>query len=108
MPNPYLQSWGRANRVIFDAGKKETMVISTIGGTGGPVKLLGIDFDNKLVMSTASHKCATAAAYKTKALLRARRYYSTVCLVMLYKNHILLLIHYHTAGIYFAFTSVLQ
>ena len=27
-----LHSWGRANRVIFDAGKEETMVISTVGG----------------------------------------------------------------------------
>ena len=103
-----LHSWGRANRVIFDAGKEETMVISTVGGAGGPVKLLGIEFDNKLTMSTATHKCATSAALKAKALLRARRFYSTADLVMLYKSHILSFIEYRTAGIHFASTSVLN
>ena len=103
-----LHSWGRANRVIFDAGKEETMVVSTVGGTGGPVKLLGIEFDNKLIMSTAAHKCATSAALRTKALLRSRRYYSTVDLVMLYKSHVLSFIEYRTAGIHFASTSVLR
>ena len=69
-----LHSWGRANRVIFDAGNEETMVISTVRGAGGPVKLLGIEFDNKLTMSTAAHKCATSVALKAKALFRARRF----------------------------------
>ena len=103
-----LHSWGRANRVIFDAGKEETMVVATLGGAGGPVKLLRIQFDNKLRMATASHKCATSAALKTKALLRARRHFSTVDLVMLYKSHGLWFIEYRTAGRHFASTSVLQ
>ena len=74
-----LHDWGRANRVTFDAGKDETMIISTVSADGGPVKLLGIKFDNKLIMNTAAHKCATSAALKTKSLLRAHRYYSTCC-----------------------------
>ena len=78
-----LHAWGRANRVTFDAGKEDTMIISTVSADGGPVKLLGIEFDNKLIMDMAAHKCATSAAFKTRSLLRAHRYYSTANFVML-------------------------
>ena len=67
MPGGFAFEGGHANRVIFDAGKnEETIVISTTDGIGGPAKVLGIALDNKLIMSTASHKCATSAALKTK------------------------------------------
>ena len=72
-----LHAWRHANRVVFDAGKEETMIIQTVNADGGPVELLGIDFDNKMTMSIAAHKCATSAALKTRALLRAQRFYST-------------------------------
>ena len=71
------------------------------------MKLLGIDFDNKLQMGSATHKCATKAALKTRALLRSRRFYNHVDLIMLYKSHVLSYIEYRTAGIHFATTSVL-
>ena len=103
-----LHAWGRANRVVFDAGKEETMIVATVNPLGGPVKLLGINFDNKLIMANAVHKCATAAAWRTKALLRTRRFYSTLELVLLYKSHVLSYIEYRTPGIHFASTSVLQ
>ena len=103
-----LHTWGRANRVTFDAGKEETMVISTTEACGGPAKLLGIHFDCKLVMSVAAHKCATKAAWKTRSLLRVRRFYSTVDLVALYKSHVLSYIEYRTPGVHFASTSVLN
>ena len=103
-----LHTWGRANRVTFDAGKEETMVVSTTEACGGPAKLLGIEFDCKLVMSIASHKCATKAAWKTRSLLRVRRFYSTNDLVMLYKSHVLSFIEYRTSGLHFASTSVLN
>ena len=103
-----LHTWGRANGVTFDAGQEETMIISSTEPCGGPAKLLGIEFDNKLLMATAAHKCATKAAWKTKALLRARRFYTTVDLVMLFKSHVLSFIKYRTPGIHFASTSVLN
>ena len=84
------------------------MIVSTTEPCGGPAKLLGIEFDNKLIMATATHKCATKAAWRTKALLRVRRFYSTVDLVMLYKSHVLSFIEYRTAGVHFASTSVLN
>ena len=94
--------------MIFDAGKEDTMIVSTVDPLGGPIMLLGINFDNKLIMANAVHKCATTAAWKTRALLRTRRFYSTLDLVMMYKSHVLSYIEYPTPGIHFACTSVLQ
>ena len=51
-----MHAWGCANRVTFDVGKEEIMIISTVSAFGGPVKLLGIEFGNKLIMDTAAHK----------------------------------------------------
>ena len=102
-----LHKWGQANAVSFDAGKEETMIISTTDACGGPAKLLGIDFDNKLIMAMAAHKCAKKAAWKSKSLLRVRRFYSTPDLVMLFKSHVLSFIEYRTAGIHFASTTAL-
>ena len=59
-----LHKGGQANRVVFDAGKEQSIVMSTTDPSGGPAKVLGIDFDSKLVMRTAAHKCATKAAWK--------------------------------------------
>ena len=84
------------------------MIVSTVDPLGGPIMLLGINFDNKLIMANAVHKCATTAAWKTRALLRTRRFYSTLDLVMMYKSHVLSYIEYRTPGIHFACTSVLQ
>ena len=84
------------------------MVISNVEGVGGPVKLLGVQFDNKLIMNTASTKCAKKAAFKLKSLLRCRRFYSTVDLVMLYKSHVLSFIEYRTPALHFASSSVLN
>ena len=78
-----LHKWGKANRVTFDAGKEEFMIISTVDPVGGPAKILGIEFDNRLVMGGATHKCATKAAWKCKSLLRVHRFYSLVDLVLL-------------------------
>ncbi len=102
-----LHAWGRANSVTFDAGKEETMIVSNVDGMGGPAKLLGVEFDNKLVMRTAAHKCARKAAFKTKSLLRCRRFYSLGDLVMLYKSHVMSYVEYRTPGLHFASSSVL-
>ena len=100
--------WGAANSVTFDASKEEFMIISTTEPLGGPIKLLGIEFDNRLLMNIAAHNCAKKAAWKTKSLLRARRFYSIIDMLMLFKSHVLSFIEYRTAGIHFASTSVLK
>ena len=84
------------------------MILSHVDGIGGPIKLLGVEFDCKLNMSTAVHKCARTAAFKTKSLLRCRRFYSLNDLVMLYKSHVLSYVEYRTPAIHLAPTSVLN
>ena len=83
-------------------------MLATVDGQGGPVKLLGVEFDNKLVMATAAHNCARKAAFKTKSLLRSRRFYSVNDLVMLYKSHVMSYVEYRTPGLHFASSSVLN
>ena len=103
-----LHKWGRANRVTFDAGKEETMIVSRTSVCGGPAKILGIEFNSKLVMGTASHNCAAKAAWKIRSLLRIHRFYSVNDLILLYKAHVLSYIEYRTPGLHFASTSVLH
>ena len=103
-----LHAWGRANAVTFDSGKEDTMIMSTTDACGGPAKLLGIEFDNKLVMTGAVHRAAKKAAWRTKSLLRVRRFYSIPDLVMLFKSHVLSFIEYRTPGVHFASSSVLN
>ena len=94
--------------MIFDAGKEDAMIFSTVDPLGGPIKLLEINFDNKLSMVYAVHnKCAATAARKTRALFRIHRVYSTLDLVMMYKSHVLSYIEYRTLGIHFSFASIL-
>ena len=71
-------------------------------------KLLGVEFDNRLRMNVAVHKCARRAAWKTKSMLRSRRFYSDSDLIVLYKSHVLSYIEYRTAGIHVAASSVLR
>ena len=84
-----LHKWGQANRVVFDAGKEQSMVIFTADPSGGPANVLGIDFDSKSVMSTAAHKCATNAEWKPGFLLGDRKFYSVSDLLLLYKSNVL-------------------
>ena len=84
------------------------MIVSNVEPCGGPATLLGIEFDNRLVMSIAVHTCAKNAAWKTKSLLRAQRVYNTVDMLMLFRSHVLLYIQYKTTGAHFASTSVLR
>lgn len=59
-------------------------------------------------MRGASHKCATKAAWKTRSLLRVRRFCSTYGVIPLSKAHALSYIEYITHGLHFASTSVLD
>ena len=103
-----LRKWGQANNVIFDASKDQHIVNSTTDPSGGPAKVLGIDFDNKLIMNTTAHTCKIKAACKTRSILRVRRFYSVSNLLLLHKSHVLSCVEYRTAGLHFVSTSVLN
>ena len=52
-------------------------------------KILGILFDNRLLMHHAIHDLAIGAGWRLKSLLRASRYFSQAELVRLYKAQVL-------------------
>ena len=103
-----LHRWGQANAVTFDAGKEDFLVLCGVEPSGGPAKLLGIEFDNRLRMAIAVHNCAAKASWKTKTLLRSWRFFSTTDLIMMFKSHVLSFIEYRTPGIYHACSTVLS
>ena len=84
------------------------MIILNVYACSGPTKLLGIEFDNRLLMYIAMHTCAKTTAWKTKSLLRARRFYNTVDMLMLYTSHVLSCMDCKPGGIHFVAASVLR
>ena len=91
-----LHSWGRANKVTFDAGKESRHIISKTDPTDSTFHLLGVDFDCKLLMNDATHSCTIAASWKLRSLLRTRRFYTGGDLIHMFKTHILSFIEYRT------------
>ena len=68
-----LHSWGSANRVAFDAGKESLHIVSRSGPFGPNFKILGVEFDPKLLMHKTVHDCARECGWKLQALLRTWR-----------------------------------
>jgi hypothetical protein len=103
-----LHTWGQGNQVIFDAGKESFMIISTTEPEGGPIRLLGIDFDAKLQMHTAIGECVREASWRLRTLLRTRRFHTDAELLMLFKAHVLSFLEYRTPAIFHASETALE
>ena len=84
-----LHHWGAANRVVFDASKEHHIILSRTDPLGDDFRLLGIEFDCKLLMHVAIREVVTEASRRVKALLKTQRYYSKQQLIILYKQQIL-------------------
>jgi hypothetical protein len=102
-----VHDWGDANQVTFDAAKEHMLILNRQRPHGGGFKLLGVDFDCKLVMSDAVYDLVTQCRWKLKAILRTRRFNSGEGLINLYKAQILSFIEYRTAAIYHACSTAL-
>ena len=103
-----LHAWGQANQVTFDPAKESMHIISRRTAYGNNFTILGIEFDNKLVMRDAVHLCAIEAGWRIKSILRPRRYFKDTELVSLYKTHALSHIEYRTPGVAHASVSILS
>ena len=103
-----LHSWGRANQVSFDASKESKHILSKTDPLGADFKLLGIEFDTGLQMTSAVRSLVGKVRWKNKMLLRSRRSFSTMDLVLQYKQQVLSYIEYRTPGIFHATTTVLK
>ena len=103
-----LHVWGEANGVRFDPGKESMHILSRAHSAGPNFKVLGIDFDCKLLVDDTVRECATQAAWKLRTLLRTARFHTVTELVVLYKSHILSYVEYRTAAIAHAATTTLH
>ena len=103
-----MHRWGAANRVVFDPGKEEFILLRRRDAIGNDFRLLGVVFDPQLLMKRGAKKIATEAGWRLKAILRARRYFSTPELMRLYKAHVLSFIESGMPGYYHASPSCLD
>ena len=67
-----LHSWGRANQVEFHPGKESSHILSRSRPIGESFKILGVEFDCKLVMADAVLDLAKEARWKLKSVLRTK------------------------------------
>ena len=103
-----VHKWGRANQVIFEGTKEKFAIIHHTAGTGEDFKLLGLEFDVKLVMRPCAEKLATKAQAKLTALLRTRAFYDDPAIIRSYKAHVLCILELGAAAFYHASDSVLD
>ena len=103
-----VHTWGRTNRVSFDAAKEHLVVMHPSEYHGDPFKLLGLMVDLDLRMHTAIDQLLSKIRPKTTAILRTRGYYGTGELINQYKTHIWCLVEMHCGGYFHAATSLLD
>ena len=103
-----VHSWGRANRVSFDAAKEHVVILHPAEGVGQSFKLLGCMIDVDLRMNSAVEQVLSKIRPKIMAILRTRGYYSIADLILQFKTHIWGLIEAHMGGYFHAAPSLLQ
>ncbi len=105
-----LHRWGHGNRVLFDPGKEEFHVIHRAHHRrdASIFKILGIEFDARLVMKHAAQELARQAAWRVKALLRVRKFYSRKDMVNMYKARVLSFVEAGSSSMLHASKSALS
>ena len=71
-----VHTWGRKNRVGFDASKEHILVLHPTSSHGAAFKLLGLMTDPDLRMHSAIDQLLSRIRPKVTAILRTRAYYS--------------------------------
>ena len=77
-----LHSWGRANRVEFDESKESMHIISKVAGFDSHFRLIGVEFDSKIIMDKAVQSLVIEASWKLKSILRSKQFFNDT------RNHI--------------------
>ena len=103
-----LHRWGAANRVCFDAGKEQMIIIDKQRPSGESFKMLGVLFDTRLSMAKAVHQIAGQARSRLRCLLRLRRFYSRRDMVIFYKSQVLSYVEFATPALYHAHPFLLH
>jgi len=103
-----VHSWGKANRVSFDALKEHMIILHPSESMGEPFKLLGCMVDVNLRMQSAVEQVLSKIRPKVTAILRTRGYYTTQELILQFKTHVWGLIETNMAGYSHAAPSLLE
>jgi len=103
-----VHAWGRRNRVIFEETKEEFVILHGVEGEGEDFRALGTWMDTSLRMETNVRKMLSKARPKVTALLRSRKYYSTIEMLTQYKTHVLCLLEINPGGFYHATDTVVE
>ena len=69
-----FHTWGKATQIQFDPAKESMHVVGRHDALGADFKILGVEFDCKLLMNGAVHETAVSARWKLKTVMRATRF----------------------------------
>ena len=97
-----LHMRGEANQVEFDPDKESSHILSRSRPMGPGFKILGVDFDCKLLMTVSVHSLAVSAKWKLRSILRTRKYLTGLQMVDVYKAQLLAFLEYRTPAIHHA------
>ena len=103
-----VHSWGKRNRVSFDASKEHVTILHPMHGEGDPVKLLGCLLDCKLLMNHGIENILSRMRPKVRAILRLRGHYSTKDFLNQFKTHVWGLVEYQNGAIFHASAHLLK
>ena len=94
-----VHRWGQANGVSCEPSKESMHVLSHTHHYGSSFKLLGVLFDVQLTMGEAVAECASEAHWRLSAILRTRRFFSLVDLILQCKSQVLSYLEYRTCAV---------
>ena len=80
-----VHKWGYANRVTFDPGKEDTLILDSQHPHGEFFEILGVQFDTKLTMYAEVSRTANEASKRCHIVLKIRRFYRVSALFRLFK-----------------------
>ena len=103
-----VHSWGKRNRVSFDASKEHVVILHPIHGQGDPVILLGCLLDCKLLMNHGIENILARMRPKVVAILRLRGHYHLKELLNQFQTHVWGLVEYQNGAIFHAAAHLLN
>ena len=107
-----VHQYGSANQMSFDPTKETFHFLHSINGfsygTEQTFRILGCDFDAKLLMHSAVKTISVEAGWRLRSLFRSHRFFSTRKMMLLYKSLVLSYIESFTPAIFDGAASVLE
>ena len=103
-----VHRWGRLNRVAFDATKEHLAIIHPLLGEGDDFKLLGCQFDCKLIMRQAVENILGQMRPKISAILKTKPYYKEKDLIGQFKTHVWGIMEQNNGAIFHASNYLLD